>query len=522
MNPFASLAVAMSFLSVIGCNAEKNDSDKSETHTDTDTEANAQVVTDDGVVIQGVPGELVDQYLGIRYAKPPVDALRFLPPQPLDDDEVTTDATEFGNRNYQVGVIDIFLGERATPGEQSEDCLFLNVYTPRDVEEDTPVMVWIHGGAYMNGSGNEYDMIDFVEDHGLVVVTINYRLGIFGFLNLRELGGAYADSVNLGIQDQVAALAWVEDNIAAFGGDPSNVTIAGQSAGANAVFTLLGTPSAEGLFDKAMAFSGGEVLNPPPDHVELLKGYLGVGTDQQVIDRLSEMTPEQLLEVQANSGFSPNTSVDGVVVSQRPSEAVKGMSSDVPIFTGTVQDDGTTLAPPFAPTEEVGNLFISFLAADIGEGDPVPYLAYLDETLPDASAVDRLSRVWYDVFRSSALRIASTASAHGAGGWVYNFEVPTDFPEGITHGSSLPFLFKWVEPGHPGILFHEPTPENMQISEDWSNTVVEFVRTGSPNGGGLPEWPRFEADTYGSMRIGTGYEFVIRADEPLFEVYGIR
>ncbi|MEO0604526.1 MAG: carboxylesterase family protein, partial [Myxococcota bacterium] len=424
----------------------------------------------------------------------------------------------------QVGVVELFLGDRETPGEESEDCLFLNVYTPADMTGSKPVLVWIHGGAYQNGSSHEYEPIEFVEHHDVIVVTLNYRLGIFGFLDLREFGGAYADSVNLAIQDQVAALAWVEDNVAAFGGDPSNVTLFGQSAGANAVFSLLATPSAEGLFDKAMAFSGGEVFKPPADHVELLKAYLQVETDEQVLERLDAMTAEELVEAHTGSGFLPNTSVDGTIIAERPSEAVQdGWASGIPIVTGTVVDDGAALAPPFAPTAELGALFITLLAGDVGgEGDGAAYLDYLDATLPDAPAVDRLSRTWYDIFRSSALRIAQNASESGAGGWVYDFEVPTDNPNGITHGSEIPFVFRWMEPGNPGILFHEPTPDNQRIAELWSDTLVAFARTGSPNGQGLPEWTPFEAPTYSSLRVDLQTELEDGPDEDLLEIYGVR
>ncbi|MEN0062730.1 MAG: carboxylesterase family protein [Myxococcota bacterium] len=524
---FAWLAVAVSFMGVVGC-APNPGEPNPETHrgeeTGAVTEGSAQVMTDNGVIIEGISGGTHNRFLGIRYAKPPVDELRFMPPQPLDADEVTTDATSFGNRSYQVGVVELFLGDRETPGEESEDCLFLNVYTPPELTGNRPVLVWIHGGAYQNGSSHEYEATELVENHDVVVVTINYRLGIFGFLNLSDLGGDYADSVNLGTQDQVAALNWVSDNVSAFGGDPENVTIFGQSAGGNAVFSLLATPSAEGLFGKAMALSGGEVLNPPSDDVELMKGYLKLDSDAQVIERLRSMTAEQLVETHVSAGFQPNTAIDGEVISQRPSQAVReGWASEIPILTGTTQDDGVALAPPFAPTDELGELFISILAYDVvAGGDPAEYLNFLDESLADSSVVDRLGRVWYDIFRSSALRIASSASEYGAGGWVYNFEVPTDHPLGITHGAQIPFLFRWIEPNHPGILFHEPTPENQQLSEQWSDTLVEFARTGSPNGHGLPTWSKFEADSFSSLRVDLNSELVDGPDEELLDIYGVR
>src|SRR6185295_8778685 len=208
--------------------------------------------------IEGVDQDGVLVFRGIPFAAPPVGPRRFLPPVHEDSWDGVRDATKFGADVAQADVpFARILG--SDNSQSSEDGLYLNVWTPACDDARRPVMVWIHGGAYIFGSGRVpwYDGTHFVQHGDAVVVTVNYRLGAFGFLHLADLfGSAYEGSGNAGILDQVAALEWVRDSITGFGGDPGNVTIFGESAGANSVSTLLGLPAARGLFAKAIAQSG--------------------------------------------------------------------------------------------------------------------------------------------------------------------------------------------------------------------------------------------------------------------------
>ncbi len=457
--------------------------------------------------VQGLRESGIRQFLGLRYAQPPIGALRFQPPQPHTPGAELIDATRYGNRHLQVGWPEEVLAGLEWQGEESEDCLFLNVFTPdSETDEPRPVLVWIHGGAFMCGSGNDYDASKFVRDYDVVVVTINYRIGVFGFLNLETLGNAHAGSANLGIQDQIAALRWVQANIESFGGDASNVTIWGESAGGASVLALLGAPAAEGLFHKGMAFSGAETLAPPTDQMSMLKAVLATDSDAECLARMQAMSAFELSELQQASAIYVGPSVDGHVITRPACEAIEdGAAASIPILTGATRDEGTILAPSFAATEELGSMVLLGLSASIGRDDGATYRAFLDEEVADGSIVDKVSRAWFDTFRSSALRVAATATLMGAGGWVYNFEVETEHELGIAHFADVPFTFNWLEEGNPGLFVHQPTERNRELAANWSRAVATFARTGSPNSAGLPEWPTYGPKDYDCLRL---------ADEP--------
>ena len=472
----------------------------------------------------GIADNGIRKFLGIRYAQAAVGDLRFKPPQRLGDATDPVDATQYGNRALQVGWPDEVMSGLEWQGEESEDCLFLNVFAPAEDSTPKPVLVWIHGGAFMCGSGNDYDASTFVSQHDVVVVTINYRIGIFGFLSLDTLGPEHAGSGNLGIQDQIAALRWVYEHIGAFGGDRDNVTIWGESAGAASVMALLGAPEANGLFHKAMAFSGSETLAPATDQLTPIKALLGSDSDDACLARLRELTAAELSQLQQDSMIYVGPSIDGVVITRPACDAIKdGGASDIPILTGATRDEGTILASGFAQTDEMGLAVLAGLATVIGRDDGASYGQFMAANMGGSSVVEQVGRSWFDLFRASALRVAAAATHHGAGGWVYNFEVETDHELGIAHFADVPFTFGWIEEGHPCLYVHPPTDANRELAARWSATIAQFAKTGSPNGKGLPDWPSYAAEAFDCLMLRHAPAVVSNPDgDEMLAIYRVR
>ncbi|MCJ7745002.1 MAG: carboxylesterase family protein, partial [Actinobacteria bacterium] len=279
-------------------------------------------------------------FKGIPYAKPPVGELRFKPPQPPKPWSDTLKAAMFGpvapQKENQIG--------SGSTQEQSEDCLSLNVWTPGIDDKHRPVMVWIHGGGFTFGSGSDewYEGSTFSERGNVVMVTLNYRLGALGFLYLGGVGGPdYAESGNLGLLDQVAALKWVRDNIAVFGGDPGNVTVFGESAGSMSVCALMGMPRAKGLFRRAIAESGALNLVNNVNFASGVTGKFMSCAGVTDIAGLRSLTTEQIMKAQSvlsdkegAVGMSLAPVIDGIVIPEPPLHAIaRGSAANVDFLT---------------------------------------------------------------------------------------------------------------------------------------------------------------------------------------------
>ena len=435
-------------------------------------------------------------FLGVPFAAPPIGDLRWLPPQPAQSTDDPLDATTHPDRCYQPPYPEI-LGDVPSPGELSEDCLYLNVYTPDVGGTRRPVMFWIHGGAYLQGSANDFDGSVLAAENDVVVVCTNYRLGIFGYLDLSRFGPDFAGSANLGCQDQIAALRWVKDNVLAFGGDPDNVTVFGESAGGGSVMALLAAPAAEGLFHKAVALSPGPVNFPPHDGINTLTTFLEVGEDQ-LLDTLRSMSGQELSELQLLAGLIPASSVDGEVVTRRTHQAVSEEPRiDVPLILGTTKDEGTLLAPFMDYQAALGVLPREVVLCE----ETAEYVHFLEGKTGSQQEV--LEQMVVDMFRSNVLRVAEHS---GDPTWVYRFDLRTIVNDGVlgaTHGSTTPFVFNAYGAELDMLCkFHDPSDGHVRgLSRSWSAMLARFARTGNPNGEGWPDWPTYKAPSRSCLMV---------------------
>ena len=470
--------------------------------------------TPEGVVFRGIP-----------FAAPPVGDLRHAPPAPAEAWEGVRDCTAFGPVCPQVQLGDLggVLAALGSGEPMDEDCLFLNVWTP-SVEPDAkrPTMVFIHGGAFRGGSGSTplYDGAAFARD-GVVLVTLNYRLHALGFLYLDELFEGASGTGNLGILDQIAALRWVRDNIAAFGGDPDNVTIFGESAGAMSVGTLLGTPAADGLYRRAILQSGAARHNLRPDTatrvarrtLELLGVEPGDWPALRAVPAdviVGAATQVGMLEAGAVLGdelalrmpYMPV--VDGVTRDRLPVEAVAdGAAREVDLLVGT--------------NAEEWRLFIWGLPepmrAAIGAPDPSPWFATSGravddvvktyaEARPQAEEIDVLCAIESDqIFGVPAVRLAEAQLPHNPNVWSYRFSWRTPVLEGTLgacHALELPFVFETFECSRE--LVGDEAP--VELAREMHGAWVRFAASGDPNGGALPEWPAYDTERRAVMDLG--------------------
>ena len=435
-------------------------------------------------------------FLGIPYAAPPFGANRMRPPQPVRPWAGERDATAFGptvpKGDYPPQYTKLF-PEEVIPGE---DCLNLNVWTPGPGAAGLPVLVWIHGGSFMNGSGSvgAYDGAAFARD-GVVCVTINYRLAAEGFLFLGD------GTANLGLLDQLAALRWVRDNIAAFGGDPARVTVAGESAGAMSVTTLLSMPLAEGLFARAIAQSGAGAHTLASQDARRAGGYLaealGVPPDRESIkavplDKLVQAASDLVVEVQtapdpARWGqlalsllpFAPV--IDGQVVPAAPAEAIAaGRGRGVPLLIGSNLDEARLFLVAPGTIGLIDEPSLALAAGAYGlDGDAV---AAYRANRPGASPGDILAAVITDwFFRVPAIRVAEARGASAAARtWMYRFDWPEPRANnglGACHAAEIPYVFDTSGRDDVRPLIGAPS----QAVADLAHRVwVDFITRGEP------------------------------------------
>ena len=464
----------------------------------------------------------VAAFLGIPYAAPPFGPNRMLPPQPVPAWAGERDATSFGptvpKGDYPPQYAPLF-PEVVIPGE---DCLNLNVWTPDVGAGGLPVLVWIHGGSFMNGSGSvgAYDGAAFARD-GVVCVTINYRLAAEGFL---FLGDGLA---NLGLLDQLAALRWVQENIGAFGGDPGRVTVAGESAGAMSVTTLLSMPLASGLFGQAIAQSGAGAHALSEAEGRMVGGYLaealGVPADRDSIkavplEKLVQAASDLVVEVQtapypARWGritlsllpFAPI--VDGTVLPAAPlASLAAGQGGNVPLLIGSNRDEARLFLVAANTVDLIDEPTLAAMAGAYGL--PADALAVYRAGRPGASPGDLLAAVITDwFFRIPPIRVVEARVAAGAGDtWMYRFDHPEPRDNhrfGACHAVEIPFVFDTATRPELRPLLGDVS--SSAVADRTHRVWVDFITSGNPG------WARYD-----TARRTTGLlsDTVSAADDP--------
>lgn len=493
------------------------------------------VTTSSGILQGGREGDVI-AFRGIPYAHPPVGGLRWRPPQPVEPWDGVRQAPAFGPDCMQP----VVEGGEAITTTPSEDCLYLNVWAPASADpgDDLPVLVWVHGGGYVGGGTSIpwFDGARFARQ-GIVVVTINYRLGRLGFFaHPAVLADNEGAGGNFGYMDQIAALRWVQDEIAAFGGDPSRVTIAGESAGGASVLALLTSPATDGLFGQAVvmsgggrlplvgrAMSGGTPLAPSADQVDsAFAASLGIdGDDAAALTALRELPAERLAELDlvglfrmalgcqaqeladpaaydpaCRPALSGTPMIDGTIVTGTPQDVFRaGGARTVPLLIGTTAADLPEYFPPRI-TDPWAVFGEDAQAAERHYRLPFLVRAALvlrgQERLRDLLPLVSLSADM--TMHEPARFVARQMRTAGQPAWLYRFTYTADSTrpdsERQVHAGELPFLFDQLEARYGDAV----TDADRRAAGAFNTYVGNFVRAGDPNGGGLPTWQMVDPD----------------------------
>lgn len=520
----------------IGCsNTEKRGADIGAKAAPITAGTHTQVTTTYGPIEGYLDGNIYT-FKGIKYAK----ADRFMPPQNPDVSTELRQCKLYGPKAMQSQTFewkdntqtDYAFGNQFVMEPMDEkDCLVLNIWTPSITDnKKRPVFFWIHGGGYFSGSAHDlpcYEGRSLAQKGDVVVVSINHRLNILGYLDLTSLGGAYSKSVNLGMQDIVKALEWVNKNISHFGGDPNNVTIGGQSGGGGKVSTLLAMPSAKGLFHKAIIQSGSTLrqterkdsqefglavikeLGIDPSHPEKLNDF----TYQELIEAGNRATKKFAGELKGSTrkriGYAP--SVDGEILPQHPfDEKAPEISKDIPMLIGTNYNEFTfnvNISPTYEDVKKQ-------LTERMGEEKAIKFMDEFKKAYPNAKPKEML---YADLgFRIGAVKQAEIKSEQGgANAYLYLFTwKPKSNALGASHGMELPFMFNNVA------LQREMTgssEEAYRLEDVIATTWISFIKTGNPNNPKIPLWEPYTKEKGITMILDNDCQARSHHDKGLFE-----
>jgi para-nitrobenzyl esterase len=495
LRPIATLAGAIACLVTVSAAQAANSPGPI-----TPTFAAAPVVDAPAGKLRGIAAGNLRVFKGIPYAQPPVGGRRWKPPAPLPRWRGVRAATAFGPACYQPrAMFKSVYWEQPIP--MSEDCLTLNIWAPADARH-APVFFWIYGGALWNGASSDplYDGAQLAE-RGVVVVSINYRLGVLGWLALPQLSAQSPRGIsgNYGLLDQIRALNWVHRNISAFGGDPSNVTIAGESAGALSVMYLMVSPEARGLFAKAIVESGYMVSMPSlkanrhgMPSAEASGLQLAAAVHAPSLAALRAMDPDKLTEAAAAARFPPWGTVDGHVLPEQMVTAFdQGEQAPVPVLAGFNSGEIRSLRILAPPVPASTDRYESVIRSQYGQlaGD------YL-RLYPASNMKESILAATRDaLYGWTAERLVRSQTARGLPSYLYLFDhgYPAEDDAGLHgfHASELPFVFGTLD-GTPPLWPRVPASSRQAaLSQAMLDYWTRFARTGQPRAPGEPDWPAF-------------------------------
>jgi len=450
--------------------------------------------------VRGYSRRGVIKFKGIPYAAPPIGELRFKPPAPVEQWGEVRDATKYSSVSIQSpSNLDSLFGGEPLPQSES-DCLTLNIWTQRLEGEKRPVMFWIHGGGFLMGNGASNDGSRLVLRGDVVVVSINYRLGYLGFFFMPDMSDTTA---NAGLLDMVAALKWVKENISRFGGDSNNVTIFGESAGGNAVTSILAMPSAKGLFHRAISQSGAP-NKFSYNTVLALEVYENLiqrlGVEKGDIETLRKLPAKDFIVPQMNmsesrpGGLIVGPVVDNSTLPEHPLSAIsKGFAKDIDVFIGSNLDEYKLFImrtpKAFELTEDklykTVNLFMRFTKQKETKSkemiDSYRELRKTPRDITDAILTDYM-------FRIPSIRLAEEQSKHQKNIYMYLFTWQSPFnggKYGAMHALELPFVFGLLGDKNMWI-FPRRNKETQKLSEQMMDAWIAFARTGNPNHENIP------------------------------------
>jgi para-nitrobenzyl esterase len=473
-----------------------------------------QPVKTNGGMLQGIPGKdsSVTAFRGVPYAAPPIGNLRWRGPQAAASWAGVRPADKFGNicmQNalkpgsfYQVEFYE-------SPEPMSEDCLYLNLWTAAaSAAEKRPVMVWLHGGGFVEGSGSLPSFNgESLAAKGVVIVTINYRLGVFGFLSHPELASEspFHASGNYGMLDQLQALRWVKANIQNFGGDPDNVTIFGQSAGASSVLSLCASPLAKGYFRRAIVQSGGfiQASDRKTEEQAGLKFAQRVGVDSIAGLRAKPAAEIQRVAIPPPDGTSANVSrfrpyVDGYFLTTTPHDVfLAGAENTHSLLAGSNANEGTTLVPTPVTETQMKSRIEGRYGSRAEEYFKI-YPVHSDQEAWQAT-IDAVR----DFMAGTALEVATIENKHPTYVYYFDRHPPGHDSDryGAYHSAELVYVFNNLDS-----VKRPWTATDRKLAGIMSSYWVNFARTGDPNGTGLPRWPAYGTTSARGMKLGTQVE----------------